>query len=87
MEKYKKILGAMKEINPDAIVITGFDDCIIGMANSFDGVRLVYSESKIIEKLSKEMSSKEAWEYYEYNILGGYFSTYNPIFLMDLEEY
>jgi hypothetical protein len=36
----------------------------------------------IIKKLSEEMSEDEALEYYDYNILGGYFGEQNPIFLV-----
>jgi hypothetical protein len=36
----------------------------------------------IIKKLSEEMSEEEALEYYDYNILGGYFGEQNPIFLV-----
>jgi len=80
-------LTALEEINPDAIVLTGFDDCIVGLCNTFEGTRLLYSEKSIINSLSKDMSVEEAEEYYEFNILGGYLGTYTPIFLMDLEDY
>jgi hypothetical protein len=80
-------LDAITEINPDAIVLTGFDDCIVGLCNTFEGSRLLYSEKKIIDKLSQDMTVEEAKEYYEFNILGGYLGTYTPIFLMDLDDY
>lgn len=80
-------LTAIEEINPDAVVLTGFDDCIVGLCNTFEGTRILYSERKIIESLSKDMTEEEAIEYYEFNILGGYLGTFTPIFLMDLEGY
>ena len=66
-----------------AIKLDGFDDCIIGLAEEFgNGTRIVYSKEKIIEKLKEEMTHEEALEYYDYNILGGYFGEQNPIFYL-----
>ena len=66
-----------------AIKLDGFDDCIIGLAEEFgNGPRIVYSKEKIIEKLKEEMTHEEALEYYDYNILGGYFGEQNPIFYL-----
>lgn len=65
-----------------AIILEGFDDCIIGITEEFGlGPRILYSKENIINKLSKEMTEDEAFEYYEFNILGGYFGEQNPIFL------
>jgi len=36
----------------------------------------------IISKLCKDMSSEEAYEYFDFNIIGGYFGEQNPIFLV-----
>ena len=64
-----------------AIKLEGFDDCIIGLAEEFgNGIRIIYSKGKIIEKLTEEMTHEEALEYYDFNILGGYFGEQNPIF-------
>jgi len=66
-----------------AIKLDGFDDCIIGLAEEFgNGPRIIYSKEKIIEKLKEEMTHEEALEYYDFNILGGYFGEQNPIFYL-----
>jgi hypothetical protein len=66
-----------------AIKLEGFDDCIIGLAEEFgNGIRIIYSKGKIIEKLTEEMTHEEALEYYDFNILGGYFGEQNPIFYL-----
>jgi len=80
-----KYIEAIEDLNEDAIVILGdFDDCIVGIAKKIDGCVIVYSEKLIIEKLSKDMSEEDALEYYNYNILGGYFGENNPVFMIDI---
>ena len=74
----------MEELNPDAMKIDGFDDCIIGICTSFKGSTLLYSENKVIRKLMKDMSEDEAWEYYDYNILEAYMSPYRPVFSKEI---
>ncbi len=71
----------VNELAEGAILLTGFDDCIIGITEEFGGTRILYSRDKIIEKLMEDMSEEEAYEYYDYNIIGGYFGERNPIFL------
>ena len=72
------------------IKIDGYDDCIIGEGVSyiFDGHHLVYDLEKIISKMMKRdgMSESEAYEFYEYNILGTWMGENMPIFL-DREGY
>ncbi len=88
MEKRKNLFViAIKEINPDAIIVEGFDDCIIGLCNTFAGTMLLYSENKIITKLSKGMTRNDAIEYYEYSILGKWMGQFAPVYMRDLEGY
>jgi hypothetical protein len=66
-----------------AIKLDGFDNCIIGIVEEFaNGPRILYSKEKIINELCEEMTMEEALEYYDYNILGGYFGEQNPIFYL-----
>lgn len=72
----------INELAEGAILLTGFDDCITGITEEFGGnIRVLYSKDKIIKKLMEDMSEEEAYEYYDYNIIGGYFGDRNPIFL------
>jgi len=64
-----------------AVLLTGFDDCIVGIVEEFGGNRVLYSKEKIIQKLIEDMSEEEAYEYFDYNIIGGYFGDQNPVFL------
>jgi len=81
MNKY--ILEYMEDINPDALKADGFDNCIVGVVDTFEGAVLLYSEHMIFKKLMKEMTREEAKEYFEYNILGAYAGKYMPVYLRD----
>ena len=67
-----------------AVLLTGFNDCIVGVVEEFGGNRVLYSKEKIIQKLMEDMSEEEAYEYFDYNIIGGYFGEQNPVFLSKL---
>jgi hypothetical protein len=73
----------INELAEGAILLDGFDDCIIGIAEEFgNGPRILYSKEKIINKLMEDMSEEESLEYFDFNIIGGYFGEQNPIFLI-----
>lgn len=82
MEITRDLIDEMAE---GAIILDGFEDCIVGITEEFGGiVRLLYSTQKIINKLMEDgMSEEDALEYYSYNIYGGHYGEQNPIFLMD----
>jgi len=68
-----------------AVILEGFDDCIVGVSESFgEEPRIIYSKKQIITKLMKDMSQEDAVDYYYYNIVGGMFGTQNPIFVQDI---
>lgn len=70
-----------------AVLLDGFEDCIIGIVEEFgNGRRLLYSKDMILDKLQKEYSTtlSDAEEFYEYNILGLHAGEQNAVFL-DLE--
>jgi hypothetical protein len=70
-----------------AITLDGFDECIVGVSESFgEEPRFIYSKKQIICKLMEDMSEEEAVEYYYYNIVGGSFGSQNPIFIQDILE-
>lgn len=70
-----------------AILLDGLEDCIIGIVEEFGNVRrILYSKDMILNKLKERdgMTSSEAEEFYEYNILGLHAGEQNAVFL-DLE--
>ena len=84
MEEENPILEHITELNPEAIVLDGLDDAIVGVGHSKDlEPRLIYSINIIILTLMKrdKMTLLEAQEFYDYNIADGYFGNHGPIFL------
>ena len=62
----------------------GFDDAVIGVATDFTEPRLIYSVSKCLEILQKDMSELDALEYFTYNVSGAYVGEQTPIWCWDL---
>ena len=90
MEYVKNLkMGEIKDnelTEPAYIKADGFDDCLIGLGFKF-GNRgtLIYDQAKVIQKLidgsEGKMTEDEAFEYYEFNILGAYVGENMPIFV------
>ncbi|NBU82512.1 MAG: hypothetical protein EBS55_12765 [Flavobacteriaceae bacterium] len=82
------MLVDIDEYAEGAVMLTGLEDAIIGIAEDFGspGRKMVYSKQKILDILQERdlMTSTEAEEFYDYNIIGLYAGEQNPIFL-DLE--
>jgi len=60
----------------------GFDDAIIGIDES--SMRLIYSVSKCIEILSKDMSTEDAIEYFDFNVGCAFVGEKTPIWCYDI---
>jgi hypothetical protein len=76
------------ELNPEALSLDGFDDCIIGIVYrcSFQAV-LLYDEDKCIQQLIKSFDADAAREYFEFNIAGAYMGEGTPMFaIMSVDE-
>lgn len=59
----------------------GFDEAIIGIDE--DTMKLIYSVSKCIEILKKDMEEEEAVEYFNFNVKGAYMGDKTPIWCID----
>ena len=74
----------LHEYAEGSILLDGLETAIVGIVEEFgNGNRILYSKSKILDILQKRdgMTYEEAEEYYDYNIIGGYFGERNPVFL------
>jgi hypothetical protein len=59
-----------------------FDEAIIGVAERIGQSAVVaYDTTKLVEVLSRTMSVDEAYEYFEFNILGAYVGEKTPVFI------
>lgn len=59
----------------------GFDEAIIGIDEN--SMRLIYSVSKCIEVLMRDMSEEDAIEHFSFNVSGGYVGDKTPIWCSD----
>ena len=73
----------------DALVMDGYDDCVIGILERFGMEPIVlYDKDKIIDKLIDEGCDgyEGAVEYYEFNQLGAWVGDKTPGFLVRLPD-
>ena len=74
----------IKDINPEALMIDGFDGAIIGMAERINlGPVVAYDIDAILQILIKRdnMTYEEAYEFFNYNIIGAWMGENTPIFI------
>ena len=74
----------INEYAEGAILLDGLESAIVGITDEFGtGKRVLYSKDKILKILQERdgITYRDAEEYVDYNIIGGYFGEQNPIFL------
>jgi len=64
------------------LIADGFDEAVIGIDEK--QMRLVYSVSKCIEILTKDMSEEDAIEHLNYNVIGSWVGEKTPIWCYDM---
>lgn len=69
--------------NPDAVILEGFDNAIIGISECG---RVIYKINKMVSILIKEHDMDEdiAVEYLDFNVINAHFGDYTPIYLIEL---
>jgi hypothetical protein len=65
----------------DILKADGFDAAIIGIETN--EMRLIYSVSKCIEILCRDMDEEEAVEFFDFNVRGSYVGDKTPIWCVD----
>ncbi len=65
----------------EIIKADGFDEAIIGIDEN--NYRLIYSVTKCIDILCKEMEEEDAVDYFSYNVKGSYIGEKTPIWCVD----
>ena len=63
------------------LLADGFDDAVIGLDENT--MRLIYSVSKCLEILQRDMNETDAMEYFTYNVSGSYVGEKTPIWCWD----
>lgn len=78
------IIDFIGETNPDALLLDGFDDAIIGIAQRINlGPVVAYDVEKILSILCERdgMTYEDALDYYNFNILGAWMGENTPIYV------
>jgi hypothetical protein len=65
----------------DILKADGFDEAIIGIETN--EMRLIYSVSKCIHILCRDMNEEEAVEFFDFNVRGSYVGDKTPIWCVD----
>jgi len=79
------LLDSYGDYEDGLLFADGFDEALIGICPLSH--RLVYSRSKVINILMREMSEFDAIDCAEYNIFNSYVGDLTPIFIEDFTDY
>ena len=86
MAKPEIIKEIIKELNPQAIFVNGFEKAIHGTGKVIGGETVaVYNADDCLQILIDEhdMGELEAWEHFNDTVIGGSPSPHKPIFISD----
>ena len=78
-------IDEIAEINPEAMLADGFSEAILGMCLQFGCEPIVaYDYNKCIDILIKRdgMTTSEASDYIQFNVIGAYVGNNTPVFIM-----
>ena len=79
--RQKEIIDRLSEMNPSALLADGFDQAVIGYTQKHPYLAVYDSEKCIAILIESGMTTEEAVEHFEYNVLGSYVGENNPIFV------
>lgn len=81
MNLLDKLVEFYSQADEELLRMDGFDDAVMGIDEH--SMRLIYSRSKILEILQKDMSEEDALDYFEFNIHCAYVGEKTPIICLD----
>ena len=74
----------LKDREESFLLADGLEEAFIGIGYQFNTPLAIYSKSKAIQCLmDKGMDEEQAYEYFDYNVIGSYVGEQTPIFLED----
>lgn len=78
-------MDRLAEEFPDLLRMDGFDDAILGVVERIGLQTVCYDLNKVIEILMKQgMDEQDAWDWYQFNMLGAWVGEATPVFLETL---
>jgi hypothetical protein len=77
----EQIQNWLEDRDLTVLLADGLDEAFLGIDDSGEEPRAVYSVQECIRILSKDMSPTEAEEYFWYNTAGAYVGEQTPLFI------
>jgi len=79
----EQVEETLKEENPNALFLDGFDGAIVGIARRANFAVVAYNESACIDILMKDqgMTEDDAWEYFGFNVQGAWMGEHMPVLI------
>ena len=75
-------MDRLAEEFPDLLRMDGFDDAILGVVERIGLQTVCYDLNKVIEILMEQgMDEQDAWDWYQFNMLGAWVGEATPVFL------
>jgi len=74
---------ALMEEHEGAMLMTGFEEALLGFGRQFNKTLAVYDRNKCLNILINEhgMDYEGAVEYFEFNVVGSYIGETTPVFI------
>jgi len=63
------------------LLADGLEEAFMGVCFMFNNNAVVYDRNKCIDILKKDMTEKDAWEYFDFNISGAYVGEKTPVYI------
>lgn len=88
MPNHEKIKSMLADENPDALLLDGFDEALVGYARRCGQPTLaVYDYALCVDVLVQDgMSHEEAVEYFEYNVASAWMGEHTPVIVVRPDE-
>lgn len=80
-QKIKDAIDYLLSENEEVTFADGFEEAFIGFARQFNRPFVVYDRKKCIKILRRDMSRKDAEEYFQFNVEGAWVGESTPLFL------
>jgi hypothetical protein len=75
-------MDRLAEEYPDLMRMDGFDDAILGVVERIGLQTVCYDLNKVIAILMEQgMDEQDAWDWYQFNMLGAWVGEATPVFL------
>ncbi len=72
----------LKEREESVVFADGLEEALIGIGYQFNDPIAIYSKKKAIQYFVEQgMDEEQAYEYFDYNVIGSYVGEQTPIFL------